>query len=284
MAVDNNSLNAEEILRNFGDPELLNLENIIEPLVDADSDSNNLQTVVNSPYFDCNKLPDSLMSTNNNFSVLSLNSQSIRAKLDELKLLLSTAKSQGIKFNAICIQESWLGDSPDTSAIQTDGYICHSFSSNCSSHGGLVTYVDEDFHVSPLYYGSNLWEGLFLDISGGNLLKKIRLGNVYRPPRNNNNGDTIHQFLSEIEPVIIDANEGNREVIITGDFNINLLKINFHYNSGAFLESMLSLGLLPKITLPTRIGTRSATLIDNIFCKLTENAASAHSGIICSKI
>ena len=40
---------------------------------------------------------------------------------------------------------------------------------------------------------------------------------------------------------------------ICGDFNINVLKISTksHYNT--FLETMLSSGFYPKITLPTRI-------------------------------
>ena len=47
-----------------------------------------------------------------------------------------------------------------------------------------------------------------------------------------------------------------------GDFNIDLLKHETHYNTKQFLDTMHSLGLYRLIDKSTRI---TATLIDNIF-------------------
>ena len=39
----------------------------------------------------------------------------------------------------------------------------------------------------------------------------------------------------------------------------------------------------PKITLPTRLSTKNGTLIDNMFCKLTEYTLDTTSGILIKK-
>ena len=59
------------------------------------------------------------------------------------------------------------------------------------------------------------------------------------------------------------------------DFINNIEKL-FNYNSNNlvnnFLDSIHSLGLFPLITKPTRITSHSATLIDNIFTNIHDNA------------
>ena len=54
-------------------------------------------------------------------------------------------------------------------------------------------------------------------------------------------------------------------IVITGDFNLNLLNINEHEPTAMFLHNMMSNGLLPNITSPTRVSATSAALTDNIF-------------------
>ena len=60
-------------------------------------------------------------------------------------------------------------------------------------------------------------------------------------------------------------------VILLGDFNINLLNCDSDKDTSSFLEMMLSNSLLPRIIKPTRIATRSKTLIDNIFFSELQN-------------
>ena len=50
-----------------------------------------------------------------------------------------------------------------------------------------------------------------------------------------------------------------------GDFNLDLMKSDHHPATGGFLSEMNSVGFHPLISLPTRITSTSATLIDNIF-------------------
>ena len=49
-----------------------------------------------------------------------------------------------------------------------------------------------------------------------------------------------------------------------GDYNINLLKHNVHLPTKNFLDTLLTYGFYPLINKPTRITTKSVTLIDNI--------------------
>ena len=49
-----------------------------------------------------------IFSTNvNSFNILSLNCQSINAKIDKLKIKLNEMKNRNCVFEAICLQETW---------------------------------------------------------------------------------------------------------------------------------------------------------------------------------
>ena len=52
--------------------------------------------------------------------------------------------------------------------------------------------------------------------------------------------------------------------IITGNFNLNLIKYMQNIGVNQFLENFLSNNFIPQITLPARITEKIATLIDNI--------------------
>ena len=72
------------------------------------------------------------------------------------------------------------------------------------------------------------------------------------------NSDYIKPFLHLL------ASE-NKQLIIYGDFNVNLLNVQEDLESTTFLDSLGSNLILPHILLPTRITEDSHTLIDNIF-------------------
>ena len=56
-----------------------------------------------------------------------------------------------------------------------------------------------------------------------------------------------------------------------GDFNLNLLNHQIHDATGQFLDGLHSCMFSPLITLPSRITSHSATLIDNIFTNYLEH-------------
>ena len=56
-----------------------------------------------------------------------------------------------------------------------------------------------------------------------------------------------------------------KDFVLMGDFNIDLLNYSTDSKVAEFLDKMYSCSLLPLITHPTRISKTSQTLIDNIF-------------------
>ena len=146
-----------------------------------------------------------------------------------------------------------------------------------SSHGGLITYIDTNINASVINMEitSPIWEGLFVKIQGMENTKDIIIGNIYRPPYDNNCKENINSFTSELDPMLSSFDTSTNDLIVTGDFNINLLQVDMcnkeHY--GDFLDLMLGQSLFPKITLPTRTVENSCSLIDNISISVTSDFA-----------
>ncbi len=76
----------------------------------------------------------------------------------------------------------------------------------------------------------------------------------------------------------------NSQVIITGDFNIDLLKIADKEVLVEYFDMLTSHSFFPKITFPTRLSNKHDTLIDNCLCKLTENTIDTTNGIPINKL
>ena len=72
-----------------------------------------------------------------------------------------------------------------------------------------------------------------------------------------------------------------KDILIMGDLNINLL--NYNDKDTTFLDTMFSNSFSPFITLPTRVGNTSETLIDNIFYNKPLNNDMI-AGNLCSVI
>ena len=283
--MDNKHTDAAEVLGHFGDIDDLSLENLLNSVEGNDE----IDVLSPSQYYTIDNLPFQLKNKNN-INVLSINAQSINAKFDSLLAYIKNAHHQGITFHIVCIQESWLNDDSDLSLFQINGYNCFSRGHRCTTHGGLLTYVDESINAWALDVdiNSQIWEGMFLLITDNHTEKETILGNIYRPPHDNNNKENVQTFVSELNPVLSRLSENNRDFIMAGDFNNNLLHTNYlnkeHFSDS--LDLMLGYSMFPKITLPTRFSDNgnSCSLIDNIFCKLSSNSISAFAGILLTRI
>ncbi len=75
-------------------------------------------------------------------------------------------------FSAICIQESWLSVSDDTSQIKLEGYKCILQGKTCSSIGGLTIYFHENFKHEPKLRLTQYttWEGQVIQVGKGDTL------------------------------------------------------------------------------------------------------------------
>ena len=163
------------------------------------------------------------LQTIGNLNVLSLNTQRVNAKFDSIITFLEVARQQKVHFHVICLQKSWLNDISDLSFFQINGFTCFSRGKKCSPHRGLITYVDSSLNASVLNIdvNSSVWEGLFEQIQDLGYTKDIIIGNIYRLPYDNNNKENISTFISELDPILSSINATRKDIIITGDFNIN---------------------------------------------------------------
>ena len=136
--------------------------------------------------------------------ILTLNIQSVNAKFNNLYPIINNLASQGLYFCAICLLETWTSNDSDLSLLQLPGYQLIHQGSKCTKHGRLIIYLNENYSckIRNLYNGSNIWEGLFIDINGGNLCRTFTIGNIYGPPRDNYNNINVHKFIPELSPII----------------------------------------------------------------------------------
>ena len=110
------------------------------------------------------------------------------------------------------------------------------------------------------------------------LSRKVILENFYRLPRETSTD--YKTFVDEFSPILAQLEQSHSEVIIAGDFNINLLDIKTKDTVLTFHNYFTTISFLPEITLPTRFSHRTGTLIDNFLCKLSDISLKYKSGIL----
>ena len=171
----------------------------------------------------------------------------------------------------------------DDSQIQLDNYTCITKGKSISEHGGLAIYINSEYSFKILDSAqTNSFENLFVQIEHSKFRKPLVIGNIYRPPQSLNSN--ISTFTEDLSAVLHTLNQSNVECVLAGDFNIDLLKVSEKPLFNDYLTTVISEGFLPKITLPTRFSSRSATLIDNFLCKLSDHYSPTCSGILMNNI
>lgn len=248
-------------------------ENETEPLI-----------IKHSSYHEFDALVSILESSKNKFSIYSSNIQSIRSKIDELKIFIKKLADRNCYFSALCIQESHLSDNDDTDQFEIEGYQLIPQGKYATPCGGLIIYLHDNFTFTKkpaLKYDT--WEGQFIHVKKGeHLSKPIILGNIYRCTKYL--VEDYNRFTNEFSPHLSHYGSNNTDVLIAGDYNINLLKVNEKSVISEYFDMVTSHSFYPKITLPTRFSNNHGTLIDNILCKLSETTLDTTSGVLIDKI
>ena len=268
--MDNNST-ADKILHAFGGC----MENDLANLIDADEENGEIKVINHSPYYSLETVPQLLRNPENSFTMLSLNVQSINAKFSQLEIILAQLSVEKITIDSICIQETWIAPCDElldrVSPFHLEGFELFAQGYSTTSHGGLFIYLNEKYQgtIIKQVNDSTIYEGMFIKARGEHLNEDIIIGNIYRPPHDNNNKDNINAFIQELDPVLNQLNNTNSEVLLAGDYNINLLQIKQKEHYAEFFDKMVNNSFYPKITLPTRFAKYSCSLLDNIFCKLS---------------
>ena len=205
-----------------------------------------------------NEALQSQFVSENYFSIFHLNVRSLQNKLDDLTALLT---SLDVKFSIVGITETWLQNSAHNVDINWYDFVFKNRS--FKSGGGVGLYVSNDLNFKIRedirVPNEEVMEPWFIEIlrpQGKNII----VGIIYRPP---NQGADI--FVGNFNEILAKISRKNKICYLMGDFNLNLLNHQIHDATGQFLDGLYSCMFSSLITLPSRITSHSATLIDNIF-------------------
>ena len=101
--------------------------------------------------------------------------------------------------------------------------------------------------------------------------KNLIVGCIYKHP-SLNNLDFTHSYIL---PLLEKLSYENKQVMLMGDFNMNLLNYNTNKRITQFVGELYTNSFIPYVNLPTRIMNQSETLIDNIFYNKINPEATA---------
>ena len=193
-----------------------------------------------------------------NFSLIHINARSIKNKFDEVQNLLA---SSGADWSVICISESWLKNHHLSSYV-IDKYNMFASCREEGEGGGTLLYVREHLDVKERRdLETNLLEATFVEVKIPKLNNKnIIIGNIYRPPSLSHSS-----FLEYVEDLLDRLEMENKTVILSGDFNYNLLDMRHDNHVLNFNNLLSAYCYFPTIFKPTRIQNGKQSILDNFY-------------------
>jgi hypothetical protein len=211
-----------------------------------------------------------------NFSLIHFNSRSLNKNFDSITDYLHTLNNN---FSVLAFSESWFNDKTPTNLLNIDGYRLISSDRFGKKGGGVALYVSTDLHfklrTDLQLPASQEYESLFIEIETEP--KNIIIGVLYRPPDSN-----THPFIENLSATTEQISKENLPTFICGDFNINLLNTSSHCDTSDFLDSFFSSSMYPLIDRPTRVSTKTCSLIDHIYTNILD--AKLSPGVLFNDI
>jgi Reverse transcriptase (RNA-dependent DNA polymerase)/Endonuclease-reverse transcriptase len=243
-----------------------------------DDDADN----VNGPlcmYYDTSELDKFFNQCDSgSFNAMHVNVRSLSKNFSSFSELLSVIPKE---MDCIAVTETWLNPHSCTNFFQLRNYDFVHVPRPDKIGGGVGLYIRNDytFRIRQDLTESNLdLESIFVEVTSNQGGTNIIMGCLYRPP----NTDLI-SFNTNMSKILrILEKERNKVLIITGDFNLDLIKCSDHGPTSLFVDLLAGFSLLPCITKPTRITDVSSTLLDNFFINLSK--IRSKSAIIYSDV
>ena len=204
-----------------------------------------------------------LQDKKNNFlSVFHTNIRSLNKNFEGLETFLSNLDT---KFDVISLSETWAAKRPKFSK-KLCGYHPFEEIAGYTQNSGCGIYIRENIKYK-LRTDLNLkfknddeeFQSLWVEIINKKK-KNLLISVTYRHPKSKNN----NFFTSHLKERIRIASLEKKELIITGDFNIDFLKYDQNPKISEFIDMTLQNYLKPYILIPTYFKRNSASLIDNI--------------------
>ena len=187
--------------------------------------------------------------------IVQLNIRGLMNKQDQLNGLI-----EGTKTDVLLLCETWLNPVKEP-LVKIESHKLVNKNRIDRIGGGVSILVNKALRsrVRPdLRIDAEILEHVVVELKTDK--RNILLVSGYRPPNTN-----VRQFLREYKELLhILCKQKDHELIIGLDHNLDLLHSHQHSQTNEFLELNLKKNLLPSISKPTRITTKTATLIDNI--------------------
>ena len=240
------------------------------------AESDNL--INSSKYFEIPELVEltKKMAYENHLSIFNTNSRSLLKNKANYDLLFEYLKcNSNFQFDILTFDETWLNSDLEE-LVTFGGYSKLTKNKKPKKEGGgLAIFVNNDIdfkqrtdiEIPPSLH--NLFDCLFIEVSCNG--EQLIIGLLYRSPSH----DSVAEMNTFLSGVIGKLQSERKTIILLGDLNINLLKASSSIITAAYLDQMLSNNLFPVITLPTRVTSHSATLIDHIFTNADLNKLTA---------
>ena len=191
------------------------------------------------------------MDVKNNLNFFHLNISSPPPyHFPELHTLLATSE---IELDIISITESRLKSNKShlTNIILPNYNIEHC--PNDGPNGGVLLYIKEDISYKKIndlkILKSKMFDSIFIEIINPST-KNLIVGCIYRYPcmELSEFNDDFFTYLCEKL-----LRGKNKDIVLMGDFNVDLFKYEDDTNTADFLDKIYSTSLIPQITSPTRI-------------------------------
>ena len=186
-----------------------------------------------------------------------------------------------VQFPVLCFSETWLN------ANNHDLYALISHIGKHRPHrsgGGVSLFIKEYFTYKSrldIIIFNDAIESVFVEmnIPTCNGCKEIIIGVIYTP-----SNTCIEKFTDIIDDIQNRIKMEMKICYILGDYDIDLLKCDFHKPSSEFLTTMYENSFYNLINRPTRNAKTTATLIDNIFTNNIKIEIASLSGILLTNI
>ena len=186
--------------------------------------------------------------------VFHLNVNGILGKMDKLKLLLSDTHKN---IQIFSISETHLHTSISDTELCIDGYTIIRKDCKKGTYGGVLCYIRNDISFQRRLDLEKpeleaIWIELFIPKS-----KSLLISVVYKPPESSRH---LHKnFTTIFDDMISTAVSENKEILLSGDLNVNYLERNHQKE----LKDVIKMnGFKQVIDKPTRITKDTKTLID----------------------
>lgn len=230
-----------------------------------------------SKYYDIEGMCDVYNKHCNNLSIMYANSRSLPKHIGEYRSLLDCIFETGnIELDILCFVETWLNEQ-NGNVVHFDQYKHVSTKKpNSGRGGGISIFVKDhlDFHIRedlkfPEQF-KDIYDCLFIEVhSSDPNIPSTLIGTMYRSP---SHASETH-FINSIEHLLNKLQPENKELIILGDFNIDL--INMNTSACTMLDMFMNNQLFSQITVPTRVTETSNTLIDHVYKKVSSQKCLA---------